>query len=79
MIALRIIVQLAFHESRKNHLGNPLSQFIFGSVLQRFQKGEQAVVGPKAGWLSAIVRFELGQGCFFQGQMSVEVGLRRLD
>jgi hypothetical protein len=33
MIALRIISRLAFHESRKNHLGNPLSQFIFGSVL----------------------------------------------
>ncbi len=37
-----------------------------------FKENASKVVGPKAGRLSVIDRLELRQGCFFQGQMSME-------
>jgi len=50
--ALRINHRLASYESRKNHLGNPLSQFIFGSVLggaDRLSELEHQVVRRAVG------------------------------
>src|SRR5947207_2000666 len=46
---------------------------------ERLQEGEEAVVRLEAGSLAALVRLELRQGSFLEGEVGMQVRLRRLD
>jgi hypothetical protein len=56
--------------------GSPIP---FGIVWSFREKGEQAVVRLEARSLAALVRLELRQGSFLEGEVGVQVRLRRLD
>ncbi len=47
--------------------------------LQRLKEREQAIARLEAGSLAALVRLELGQGCFLECEVGMQVGLRCLD
>jgi hypothetical protein len=53
----------------------------FGIVgrLQRLKEGKQAVVGVEAGSLATLIGLELRQSSLLEGEVRVQIGLRRLD